>query len=261
MKKLLYLTNFEFRRIAGKLAIIILSMVIIETVMFYITISNIVNQYQRFEALITRAGYPIMFYCFLLSVLVLVAFSFNQNFSSGKSIYTLLMLPSKRSYIFWSKFLSAIACTFTLTAAQIINIFITYDVYEAYLKEIPKMYNSMNIKEIPMVHNGLFLAFIRSDFLRVIFPIDLLSFIVSLISLLALSVLPIFVFVHIKSRNIKALIGGAAVLAGTIIYLFPLYRNTTLNTVVASVIMLCCIIFMIMSCLSRIENSEMLEEI
>jgi hypothetical protein len=159
------------------------------------------------------------------------------------------MLPSKRSYIFWSKFLSAVACTLTLAAAQVINLFITYDVYEAYLSEIPK------------VHNGLFLAFIRSDFLRIIFPLDLLASIVSLISLLALSLLPIFMFIHIKSRNLKSLIGVAVVLAGTIIYLFPLFRNTILNTVIASGIMICCIIFMIMSCLDKIENTEMLEEI
>jgi ABC-type transport system involved in multi-copper enzyme maturation permease subunit len=246
VKRLFYLINFEFRNIIGKLAILSGVMITAQIVFFFMVISKYNNKYLRFENILDKAGYPVTFYVFLGVLLLLSAFNLYQNYFGSKSIYTLMSLPSDRRHIFLSKYISSLIGALGLAAVQIIGIFITYGLYLVILFDAPT------------VHNGLFLAFIRSGFLRILLPFDLLSFMVSLVSLASLTAL---VFYGVICERTKSFVRGIVVpliLIRSFMLMFPMHQNQLPYTIRVLGVILISGLYMSYYTIKAIKASEIL---
>ncbi|MDQ2086930.1 hypothetical protein RBH29_10875 [Herbivorax sp. ANBcel31] len=212
MKKLLYLINFEIGMQIKKILIITAVMFLVQSIAIMLVSSVDKNSYLRFEELLSMSGIPIMFVLALGVILVFSAFSFYRDFVDGKSIYALLTLPQKREYIFYSKTASSVISVFMLWAAQFGSIFICYGIYNASTYGVPK------------VHNALLLAFTRSDFLRVLFPLDTLYFVITALILLTFVIFAVFVAIAERSKKYKYMFVPLPWVLGMLMFsVFPLY--------------------------------------
>ncbi|MDQ2087440.1 hypothetical protein RBH29_13490 [Herbivorax sp. ANBcel31] len=212
MKKLHYLINFEMRMQIKKTLIIIAVMLLVQSIAIISVSSVEKNSHLRFEELLSMSGVAIIFFIALGAILVLGAFRFYRDFVGGKSIYTLLTLPGKKDYIFYSKAVATVINVFMLWAAQFASVYICYGLYNASTYGVPRL------------HNALLLAFARSDFLRFFFPLDAAHFIVTALILLTLAVYAVLIAISERSKKYKCVfIPLPWLLAMFIFSVFPLY--------------------------------------
>lgn len=118
--------------------------------------------HERFEDIYNASGMPILF---LLGMLLLVAIFIKSIYAAywgSKSIYTLLTLPVKREVLYLSKLCAFAISTMLLLCAQLIGFVLSY----RYMVQKVASYSSGEFE----MTNGLFLAFIRSDFMRLLWP-------------------------------------------------------------------------------------------
>lgn len=248
MRKLLYLINFELRRIATGLVIISVCMMAAQIVSFLFIASKSEYRYLRYEHLLELSAYPFLFAVFLGAVLLLIAISFFQNFHGSQSIYTLMTLPLKRSNIYISKYFSGLVAALIIAAVQVAGIFLTYGIYLLALPQIPK------------VNNGLFLAFMRSRFLRIFLPLDIYSFLVSLICIVSLTAIPLFVLLAIKSKKYFRVAIVPVIIFWSIrsIFHFGGFQLDNPNLLMPLVFIITCTVFMARSSIKALSSTEIL---
>lgn len=123
---------------------------------------NFYSVHERFEDIYHASGMPIVFLLCLIGVFALFIKSFYAAYWGSKSIYTLLTLPMKREIFYLSKLCSLIISVLMLLCAQLVGFIIAY----RYMEVKVASYSSGQFD----MANGLFLAFIRSDFMRLLYP-------------------------------------------------------------------------------------------
>lgn len=119
----------------------------------------------RYEDLYIAAGCPILFLLLLALLCAFFLITFYRGYWGGKSIYTYLTLPVRRGSLYFSKLTVFATCLLLLLAAQLISIRLGYSVVEHKLRS----YENGQL----VMHNGMFLAFVRSDFFRLLLPLNL----------------------------------------------------------------------------------------
>jgi hypothetical protein len=115
----------------------------------------------------------------VLSVIGYFIYTIYADYWGNKAIYTYMTLPIRREWIYVSR---VIACTLSLlfiTAVQVITVYASYAIYADHISG----YEEGRF----LVQNGLFLAFIRSPFLRLILPLGWLGSLCILCILLVLT--------------------------------------------------------------------------
>jgi len=188
VKNLINMISFEFRKTAPFVYAICGGMTVVQIISFLFTRTKIEFYYCYFEKLLELSGYPFVFFVAFFAVLILNGFSFYQNFIGSKSIYTLMSLPSNRNNIYISKVVSGLVAVLFLMVVQIASVFLTYRIYLVGQSHLP-------------ISNGLFMAFIRTKFLRAIMPFDFISFLLMFICVASFVVAILYVFVCIKSSK------------------------------------------------------------
>lgn len=173
MKRFYRLLNYDFNIIFKFMCGISLILIIGQNLLLSSYVSNnSPSAYIPFDKLIDMSGVPFVFYfCMVMSAACCV-YSVVANFIGSKSIYTLMSLPGMRKKVYFSKLTTGAAALLMLFAAQLISIFIGFMLFST---SITTYENGNVTSERPV--NGLFLAFTRSEFLRVLFPISPESFI------------------------------------------------------------------------------------
>lgn len=162
MVKFLALLNYEISRNINKMLILCFGVIITPVILISSSLNDYSNIHMRFEAIYENSGCVLVFGIYFAAVCGKCIQSYLYNYSQSKSIYTLITLPVKREAMYFSKLVSYLIYFMIFYCAQILSIFITYGMYE---KKVSRF--SQGIFEI---NNGLFLAFVRSDFIRMIFP-------------------------------------------------------------------------------------------
>jgi len=214
MKKLLYLINHEMRMLIKILLIIELSMIGIQSISFMFVISNENNLYLRFEELLEMAQIPIIFFVSFILVLLLNILSYYRYFIGSKSIYTLLTLPQKRRAIYCAKLFAGIISIFSLLASQMLGVLMNYLVFDASGYGMPK------------VTNALLLAFARSNFLRMIFPMHLFYIMINSVIFISLVVVVIFLAItETAKKHTWMLLPIPWLLCALIFGVWPLYQT------------------------------------
>ncbi|MFD0714222.1 hypothetical protein [Paenibacillus sp. GCM10027626] len=164
MKRLYQLLQVEFSSWA--LAVLLLSCGVIMTpCLFVYTALRDYNEFtihQRFEDLFLSAGGSAVFILYLLVLLLFFAKTVYGDYWGSKGVYTLLTLPIKRMYVYTSKLIALCISMLVLIAAQLLGIALSYSVYAS---KVASYGDGRFVTE-----NGLFLAFVRSRFFRLLLP-------------------------------------------------------------------------------------------
>ncbi|MEO3946807.1 hypothetical protein [Gorillibacterium sp. CAU 1737] len=117
----------------------------------------------RYEDLFDASGSAALYGSLLVLTLLSFLLVFYSAYWRGKSIYTSLTLPAPREMLYASKLLALLTSLLAVYSAELIGIRLGY------------AYSLDKLQAIGVEHpmnNGLFLAFLRGDFLRFLLPHD-----------------------------------------------------------------------------------------
>ncbi len=173
MKILARLTVFCFVRFLKPVGILCLATLILPPMMMYINLRSGIIPGLRFETVMSRAGLEILFAVVYALYLIGVAFSTTIDMIGTKSIYTLLSIPDGRKWLYISKLFAALMWGVVILACVLLSVLMSYGIYASF-------YQQSYYFEFFM-HNGLFLAFVRSQLLRLMLPMSLVTSLLSLL--------------------------------------------------------------------------------
>ncbi|WP_438434111.1 hypothetical protein [Gorillibacterium sp. sgz500922] len=116
----------------------------------------------RYEAVLAASGATNLF--FLLFVVLLAGFLVQvyREYFRSKGVYTWMTLPADRSALYFGKLLALITAALVLLAAELLAVRLGYGTFSDRMRQAAE--------REPMT-NGLYLAFIRSDYLRLLLPL------------------------------------------------------------------------------------------
>ncbi|MCC3375208.1 hypothetical protein [Cohnella sp. REN36] len=209
MRGLYRLLNLEFGQWLGFLALLFAGAVLAPLYLLDAAAKdyNLLANHVRFEDLYAASGCPLLFFLLLLLLCAYFLKTVYAGYWGSKSVYTYLTIPVRRESLYWSKLMVFLLSLLLLLVAQLLSIRIGY----AIVIDRVSAYQEGNM----VMHNGLFLAFVRSDFFRLLLPFHF-SRILSSISLL-LVIATGFYYAALCERSRKyagfALIGITAIVA------------------------------------------------
>jgi len=256
LKRFYYLLNHELRSLYRLTLSICLLLVTLQQFFLLRSMRDYLNGFERFEDLFSKSGAIAVFLVSFAVLIVLCIYNVYSNYMESKSIYTLLTLPQKREYLYFAKLAAFTLCFFALFAAQIISVCLGYWINTCYLagKQIPEGIS------LP-IHNGLFLAFVRSDFLRLLLPLGLKS-IVSNLAVFTSFICSLYYAVLCERAGRYAGFAGVLLNMGLIVYVLN-YRINALKIIISeyrdmylfSGIMLCITLFIVYDSIRLIKRS------
>lgn len=182
MSKLYKLLNYEVSQHISKVLVICACTVVSPLILLNRAV-DYTNYYKRIETIYESSGCIIAFAVFFAAICGICVQSFYSNYFGSKSIYTLTTIPMKREAVYFSKLISFFIYFLMLLAAQLISVFIAHGMIAS---QIAKWEGGKYL-----MNNSLFLAFIRSGFLRILLPLGLEG-IISTVSIFAAIVCSIY---------------------------------------------------------------------
>jgi hypothetical protein len=183
MKKFYKLLNYEVSQYITKVIIICFGTIISPLLLLNGALTDYSNLYQRFETIYESSGSIIVFAIYFAAICGICIQSLYSNYSGSKSIYTLITLPMKREGIYFSKLIAFFIYFLMFFSAQLISVFISY----ALVSSKSAAWEGGKY----LMNNGLFLAFLRSGFLRILLPLGLEG-IISTVSIFVVIVCSLF---------------------------------------------------------------------
>ena len=173
------LLNHEFSRWLLFIALLCAGAIIIPLVLVNSAAGDSaeLTAHPRYEDLYAASGCPILFLLLLALLCAYFLITIYRGYWGSKSIYTYLTLPVRREALYWSKLIVFFTCLLLLLVCQLISVRLSYAIFDHQARSI---YNG----QLAM-HNGLFLAFVRSEFFRLLLPFSF-SRILSSFSMLAI---------------------------------------------------------------------------
>lgn len=159
------LLNHEFSRWLRFIALLCAAAVIVPLILLHSAAGDEgqLRVHPRYEDLYAASGCPILFLLLLTLLCAYFLITIYRGYWGGKSIYTYLTLPVRREALYLSKLAVFAACLLLFLAAQLISVRLGYAIFEHQLRSI---YNGDQL----VMHNGLFLAYVRSEFFRLLLP-------------------------------------------------------------------------------------------
>lgn len=180
MKYFYRLLNYEFSRIFISVTILYLGVIASPLILLNMAVREGSNIYDRFEDLYARSGCIIAFIVYFAVLCGIFIKSVYSDYGGSKSIYTILTLPVKREYIFFSKLSAFFIAAIGFIGTQLVGYIMAYHFFAPEI-----MYMSNGQTFFREMNNGLFLSIIRSDFMRLLFPIGYESAVSSAAALIA----------------------------------------------------------------------------
>jgi hypothetical protein len=179
MKKFYYLVNHEFRQVQ-RLLFAVCCLLIAGQLLFMGLLSGKQFAYIPYEEFFMNSGSLFIFLLCFAAICGICILSIFSNYYGSKSIYTLLALPQDRNRIYYAKVLTGLACFLMLLACQYISAVLGYALFTPKLVEI--MDGQATFRRPA---NGLFLAFARLPFFRLILPLGIEGLLSSVAMLLS----------------------------------------------------------------------------
>ncbi|OJU18443.1 MAG: hypothetical protein BGN88_11295 [Clostridiales bacterium 43-6] len=203
MKGLYKLSSFQFYSMLLKAFLVCAGLFVMQFIAFS---GQLFGSGIRLEQFMQRSNFHTMFLVAYLLILVVIALSVYQRYFGAKSIYTLMKLPVSRGALFWSFILPAILVVLMLCLTQILSVFACNQYL--IMRKTAQMggMDIAQIKSTAYMHNNLFLAFVRYDYLRLLLPLNLLDLARSIVMLIAPVVTVIYVAFCERSRKFLRLV-------------------------------------------------------
>jgi len=267
--KFWFLTSYTFGIIKKSLLLIAGLMVLAETAALFITASPkrgayifLTSEYRfdSYENMLDAALIPLIFAFSVTAIIIVLALKFRSFYSKQGGIYSLYTLPIKRAHILYSNILVAFSTVLFLVVVQLILVMILYHPTESLANSAKMFEPGLYGDNVPVfrtsMDNGLFLAFMRSYFLRLLLPVDFEGMLISISIVLTCAVIPTYAF----STYFDFTVGFRAVagLIPTIAVLSYLFINGSGFGLISALILLVINIFWILTVLNQYKKSTML---
>ena len=163
MKSFYRLLNEEFNAIFYGLLAICAAALFVPPLLIAYRMKRFMSEYERYEQIYATSGSVLVFVLCLAALLGLLLYSVYSGYWRTKSVYTMLTLPVSRESLFFGK-LAAFGIGFLLLwLAALLNVWLGCEIAEN------RMLRHTDGSVVP-IHNGLFLAVIRSDFMNLLIP-------------------------------------------------------------------------------------------
>jgi len=166
MKGFYRLINFEFSKWLGFLSLSCAASLLGPIILMYGQVKSY-SEYvlnDRFEELYVSSGGMILFLLLLALACAYFLKTVYADYWGGKSIYTFLTLPMKREALYFSRLIVFATGLLLLLASHLIGIRLGYALFAAKTAS----YGDGQF----FMHNGFFLAMIRSEFFRLLLPLS-----------------------------------------------------------------------------------------
>jgi len=175
------LTNDQLARWLGFLTLVCGAMFILSLLLTRGEVEHYdaYSVHRRFEDLYMISGNVWVFVLAAVSVIGYFIYTIYADYWGNRAIYTYMTLPVRREWIYASRIIACMLSLLAVTAVQVIAVQASYAIYADHISGYEDGRYLMN--------NGLFLAFIRSTFLRLIMPLGWLGALCMLIILLVLA--------------------------------------------------------------------------
>ncbi|WP_027087079.1 hypothetical protein [Cohnella panacarvi] len=242
MKGLYRLINVEFGMWLRFLAALCASTIVLPLLILNAAAEDYAfyASHARFEHLYSSSGCSLLFLGLLLLLCLYFLKSVYAGYWGSKSVYTYLSLPVARESLYFAKLIVFMIGCLLLFAAQLVSIRLGYSL-------------AMNKAETYMegryvMNNGLFLAFARSEFLRVLLP---MTFTRILSSLGMLLVIVTGVYYGALCERSRTYIGFVPIaVAGWMLYRTLAYRlNEPIHSATSTNLYPSSLLFFALSCL------------
>lgn len=195
MKGFYRLLNIQFASMLPVLLILTAGMLLTPYMLLQSEIEhwNENSMHPRFESLYYSSGCKTALYGFIAAFCIYFLVKQYNAYWGSKSIYTYLTLPVRREAYYWSNLLSFIIGLLLLLAAHLVAIRWGYSAVVDHIGS----YGGGKF----VMHNGLFLAFIRSNFLKLILPWSISGWFASISVFLTAAIGLYYAFLCERSRN------------------------------------------------------------
>lgn len=197
--------NLNMRYTRTPLILLLLSMVGLQLGIFYQNMINMsfeknmtidwentttIAWSMRFEEILKQSYFTQIYYAiFFLTFIVIATIPVRQSMNC-KARLTLLRLPIKRTTQFGLQCVHSFFLLFMVWGTQLLVVLAAFGIYKA---KVPT--------DLQM-SNGLFLAFIRYDFLRVLYPVtNPIHFLYHLIQFIGISITAAYLGLCIRSKH------------------------------------------------------------
>jgi hypothetical protein len=179
------LLDYEFRSMIHAAGLLSLGVIVTPLVLVRLEMKHYsaFSQQRRFEDLYADSGSILVFGIYFAALFAVFLAKVYGHYWGSKSIYTLLALPVRREAIYFGKLGAFAVCALLLWAAELLAVWWCYE-YVAGRQ-------AAAAEGRFVMENGLFLAFIRSEFLRLILPQSLIGWL-STSSLLLVNLTGVF---------------------------------------------------------------------
>ncbi|MEF2247653.1 hypothetical protein [Paenibacillus sp. IITD108] len=195
MKHFYRLLNYEFGQLLRQVLIVCAGLIVMTVIFIKSELKNYTpySVNERYEHLFSTANGPLIFMISYLVLMFAFILSLRAPYTGGKSIYTFLTLPVRREWLYISKVSSFLISIVLLLSSQLVAYVIGYKLMEQHISS----YGDGQF----VMHNGLFLSFIRSDFMRIIWPFSFIG-LLSTASIILVSITAIY-YGHLAIQSNK----------------------------------------------------------
>lgn len=223
MKIFLILLKHEYDGMFLPLAIIVAIMAVLQLILFGGALrGDYINA--PFSHYVNSAGISSVFAVAYAGLLVLMGIRFLRNYTPAKSIYALLTLPVKRQHIYMTKLVAALFAGLVLLAAQMLLILIIFLQFRIFGQDIRNA--------------NLYLSLLEVGFLRLLFPPDVFSLIITLLSFFGSICVTFFIAAKLKSGRIISPIFLAIAWLLLMLTAFPIGHFTTPTNIFILILMI-----------------------
>lgn len=200
MKGFYRLVNREFAKWLWFIAAVCAAAIVVPLVLLHKELRPY-NEYwvnERYEDVYASSGSILLFLVLLALVCAFFLLTIYADYWGSKSIYTYLTLPVGREALYLSKLTVLVTCLLLLLASQLIGIRLGYSLYAAKVAS----YGDGQF----VMHNGYFLAMIRSEFFRLLLPLGVSRLLSTLSLLLAAAVTLYYGALCERSRTYRGIV-------------------------------------------------------
>ncbi|RXZ82625.1 hypothetical protein EBB07_08975 [Paenibacillaceae bacterium] len=215
MKRFYRLLNYEFSLLGRAVILLGIGMMLSPVMLVNLAMSNYSPNapQQRFEEVYAASGSQLVFFIYMLVFALVAGKTFYANYWGAKGIYTIMTLPVRREAVYWSRLLALFTGLLLLVAAQSIGIWLSYE------RMVGLMSGSGGTQFV--MHNGLFLAAVRSEFIRLVLPLTASEWLSSLCMLLCAATGLYYALLCERSRRYW----GSVPLAAALLLLLVVYSK------------------------------------
>ena len=245
MKRFLLLLKLEYDGMFLPLSVILTAMTVLQLALFGRRLQR-AGATAPLSYVIDIAGIDIVFAIAFICILILMAARLVRNYMPSKSIYALLTLPVSRRHIYLAKLTATFLAGAVLTAAQMALLLI--------FSMLMGM-RSADSTGVEAARRGadLYLSLLDVNFLRMLFPPDLFSFVFSVAGFLGSVCVGLYVAVGLKSgRRYGAVLIGVFWLA-IMLFSFPLSDYVQWANIFKLLVMI------IIICVAGLKGSKLFE--